>query len=353
MQEPTYRPQLDGVRAFCILFTICNHSPGMPGWINGGIGVDVFFALSGWLITWLLMKERQKNNTIDLAAFYIRRAFRIIPLYLVTIILYVAAALLMLMFHQPQEWNHLKMALPYLGTFNGEYRPDASGNIFGHAWTLGIEEKFYILWPFALLLGGRRLWPAFTFASLSSLVLIWIGDGSGFLLRGYAGLGFGAILAVAVYRWAQLSTLLQRPVSSYISLACMALAYVGSIAVPHPYGWNVGISFFSAFFIASLWFNGLSVLARMLSWGPIEFVGKLTYGMYLLHVLVLNFSALIIERFWSGTQYFSIFMAGYLVSLLVAYILHLAVERPLIKMGRKFASRRKSSAAHTHTPALG
>src|SRR4051794_24109290 len=88
-----YCPALDGIRAFCIVFTILNHVPGRHWFLDGTVGVDAFFPLSGWLITWLLLEERAKRGTLDLGAFYLRRIFRIVPLYYLTIAIYALAAL--------------------------------------------------------------------------------------------------------------------------------------------------------------------------------------------------------------------------------------------------------------------
>ena len=345
IQESAYRPQLDGVRAFCILFTVCNHAPGMPSWINGSVGVDVFFALSGWLITWLLMSERQSTGGVDLRAFYIRRVFRIVPLYLLAVGLYCAASILMLALRNPQDWAQFKSALPYLLTFNSEYRSAAAGDIFGHAWTLGIEEKFYIAWPAAVFLAGRRVWPAFVVAVVVSLVLIWISGGSAYTLRGYIGLGFGAALAVAASRNLELMRVLSAPMIGVVALAAMVVAYVGSIFIPQAYAWNLLISFSSAFFIAALWFNGNTHLARALSLKPLEFAGKLTYGMYLLHVLSFNAVSLAFNKMvGSAYPHFFVLVIGYLLTLAGAYLLHLLVERPLIGMGRRIAKARSGAS---------
>jgi peptidoglycan/LPS O-acetylase OafA/YrhL len=151
-----YRPQLDGIRAFCIIFTIVNHVPGKPDYIDGTVGVDVFFALSGWLITWLLLEERRSAGAIDLKAFYIRRFFRIVPLYYFTIVVYAAAAVLFfLATASSAKIQELREAIAYLVTFNSEYRSSEAGTVFGHAWTLGIEEKVYVVWP-ALMVIFRK-----------------------------------------------------------------------------------------------------------------------------------------------------------------------------------------------------
>ena len=140
-----YLPSLDGLRALCVLMVMFNHiHVHYPGWIIGWVGVDVFFVLSGFLITTLLIREREAYGRVSLKGFYARRFFRIIPVYLVTIVLYVAA---LWVSRDAVKISEFKIALPWLLSFMQEFRPVAAGSVLGHAWTLGIEEKFYTLWP--------------------------------------------------------------------------------------------------------------------------------------------------------------------------------------------------------------
>jgi len=81
LKNQQYYDALDGLRTICIIFTVIDHTAGNPG-INGTVGVDVFFALSGYLITTLLLRERDKTGQVCLPCFYIRRFFRIVPLSL-------------------------------------------------------------------------------------------------------------------------------------------------------------------------------------------------------------------------------------------------------------------------------
>lgn len=83
-ERSVYFAALDGLRAFSILFVVFHHAANKPGWLthfHGWLGVDIFFVLSGFLITFLLEQERQESGRIDLRAFYLRRAFRILPVY--------------------------------------------------------------------------------------------------------------------------------------------------------------------------------------------------------------------------------------------------------------------------------
>ena len=155
-----YFPALDGLRAICVLMVMFSHIPGgvaRPPWMYGFLGVDVFFVLSGFLITTLLIRERARTGRVSLTGFYTRRFFRIVPVYLFTVLLYFTAVHVM---RDPVKTAQFKAALPWLLGFMQEYRPAAAGNVLGHAWTLGIEEKFYLLWPILLTAakpgGGRH-----------------------------------------------------------------------------------------------------------------------------------------------------------------------------------------------------
>lgn len=154
-------PSLDGLRAISIFIVICAHSAWeLPGWIRGSApfrfavdsgepGVAIFFVISGYLITTLLLNEFDKTGNISLKRFYFRRAMRIFPpfyAYLLVIgILWVAGIL-------PQNLpSYIASA-----TYTFAYDPFAKGFTIFHTWSLSIEEQFYLLWPLTLLLAHRR-----------------------------------------------------------------------------------------------------------------------------------------------------------------------------------------------------
>ena len=145
-----YFPSLDGMRAFCVLLVMFNHVHAVvPKWIVGWLGVDVFFVLSGFLITTLLIREKARSGRISLKAFYTRRFYRIVPVYLFTVLLYAVAVRVT---HDVVKTDQFNAALPWLMTFMQEFRPNTTGNVLGHGWTLGIEEKFYVFWPLLLII---------------------------------------------------------------------------------------------------------------------------------------------------------------------------------------------------------
>src|SRR5579862_2423913 len=147
-------PSLDGVRAISITLVILSH---LVQWKHvslrvlgnyGELGVHVFFVLSGYLITKLLLQEYDRSSTISLQDFYVRRAFRIFPAALV---FFVIAGIF---FWHQMRWYHLATALFYVANMDVT-RPW----MFGHLWSLSIEEQFYLLWPFVLRRWYRhRVW---------------------------------------------------------------------------------------------------------------------------------------------------------------------------------------------------
>jgi peptidoglycan/LPS O-acetylase OafA/YrhL len=338
-----YRPELDGIRAICILFTVANHVPGTPWPINGSVGVDIFFALSGWLITWLLIHDPNSGRGSKLAAYYVRRVFRIVPLYALTVILYGLAALALgLLTGNHAEIVNFRDGLPGFGTFNGEYMHQETGTLFGHSWTLGIEEKFYIVWPFIMVF----LWssPVLAGAALVGTIasLIWVGQNPELLIRGYIGLSFGAALAVTVSRSDALASRIGSRKIAWLALAGILVAYACSLILPRLFLWNVAIAFFAAGLIGSLWLGEEGLLGRALSWRPLAGVGRLTYAIYLTHVLVMNVVLLVLARLHVAAPWLAAFVLSYAASVIAALVLHRTVEAPLIEIGRKAAKRSAS-----------
>ena len=168
MRDQGYHPGLDGVRAVAILLVLGQHAPTRP-LIDGFVGVTVFFCLSGYLITTLLVRELQ-TGTIDVRAFYRRRAARLGPA-LVTVVAVTVVVLLIgrLIGRQDlsvgQIFAPAGAALTYttsLFDWTGHF---FATDYFNYTWSLSVEEQFYLLWPFALLWGYRRnprLFAAFT-----------------------------------------------------------------------------------------------------------------------------------------------------------------------------------------------
>lgn len=157
--RPAFRPDIEGLRGAAILLVVAFHA-GVP-WLAGGyVGVDVFFVLSGFLITGLLAHEVVDTGTIDVTSFYARRARRLIPAFFVVLVATLAIALLFYApIDRPGVASDARAVAMHYGNvlFAKEavnYHASAS-NPFLHTWSLAVEEQFYVIWPLLFLFVGR------------------------------------------------------------------------------------------------------------------------------------------------------------------------------------------------------
>jgi peptidoglycan/LPS O-acetylase OafA/YrhL len=325
-------PSLDGIRAFCVLLVMFNHvHEPVPSWILGPLGVDVFFVLSGFLISTLLLRERRRTGDVSLKGFYTRRFFRIVPVYFFTVLLYFLAVHAI---HDSVKTAQFSSALPWLLSFLPEYRPAAGGNILGHAWTLGIEEKFYVFWPLLLLAlfpFRRRGWVCVGIIFFAIIVLF-----PHIYARSYGGLLIGTVLAIVLESRA-LREILKYFFSAVPDLI-LCLLVAGTYAA-NGYS-NEFVLLFSgavALLIASLVLRP-GLLRTFLEFPLWIVIGKRSYAIYLIHVIVLDS----VEKCWphflprSGIL---IVISAYALSLTAASLMYLTIERPCIAVGQRLSKR--------------
>src|SRR5215207_1763866 len=169
-----YRPELDGIRGVAILLVVVVH---LHNWPRGGfIGVDVFFTLSGFLITTLLLEEWRARGTISLRHFYARRSLRLFPAVAVLLAVYFIFALAAGGPYLGTRLAGVAYGLTYLSNWPQAYHWPFPEQEIGFLWTLAIEEQYYLLWPSLLLLAvyvarlsSRRL----IFAISCLVVAVW------------------------------------------------------------------------------------------------------------------------------------------------------------------------------------
>jgi len=327
-QNAKYFPALDGMRALCVFLVMFTHlHVAVPQWVLGQLGVDVFFVLSGFLITTLLVREKERTQGISLSGFYTRRFFRIVPVYLVTVLAYFV---ILRAGHDTGKTAQFVSALPWLLSFMQEYRPLSTGYTLGHAWTLGIEEKFYLVWPLVIILifpFRPRIWLYFAGLFVAFLFLRY--DHA----RAYDGLLLGAAVAVwlsADGRWRNVAVMSAVPQAGAGLL--VVAAYVLTAYDKHY------VMFFSAavaLLLASLVLRE-GYLRRLFESPILIFIGKRSYSMYLIHVLMLN----VVERVPNfPANWLLIVAVGYLLTIAVASLIYWAIERPCIAFGRQLAKR--------------
>jgi peptidoglycan/LPS O-acetylase OafA/YrhL len=342
-------PPLDGVRAIAILLVVTVHVQHQNLWghLNGGNGVTIFFVLSGYLITMLALREEAERGRLDIRAFFVRRLFRIYPLYTVVLLLYMG--LILGVGFDSARRTHFEHELPYywLGfpEHANSFNPDVA---FQVSWSLGIEEKYYLVWPllaFALLAGRLRGRLMACIVLASAILTIESFRGYGFfgdaakVVFPYVYILVGCALALLLHNARAYERLrwLGRREPLYASLALVAS--LGLVTRPNgaPFA-ALAFSIAVALGLAGLVTAPLSAPARLLSSRPMVQIGVLSYALYLTHQIALN----IVEK---GTAHAGALGAllepaiGVPLGLLFAYLLHVTVERPFIGIGRRLARR--------------
>ena len=160
-----YRPDIDGLRAIAILTVVACHV-GVGGWSGGYVGVDVFFVISGYLITSLLVAEAKQHQRIDLWGFYARRVRRLLPALLTVVLGALLLGLIFLVSVDGEQQGLARSAVAALLFNANHYYWWTTGGYFDtptallpllHLWSLSVEEQFYLIWPLGLIgLLGRR-----------------------------------------------------------------------------------------------------------------------------------------------------------------------------------------------------
>ncbi len=309
-----YNRALDGVRALAIIAVLMFHCRA-PGGIGGFLGVDVFFVLSGYLITSLLAAE-YRNGGIDIGAFYARRALRLYP----TLLLLLAAYLVLAPVLWPGEDRWLVAAV------NAVYMMDYALVFWhlpatvGHTWSLGVEEKFYLLWPLLLPLVLRTRRPVTWLLAAFIALTAWryfVALESGWAQAYFrfdtrmSGIILGAVAALARINVSKPAFL----------IACIALAV--TVALPiiptttrmvPVEGVTLGITMaeLSAFLLIG--YVAKHPSCSLLASAPMVFIGKLSYGIYLWHFpLVFLLRDIHSQPWWitlTATLLFSVAMAA-------------------------------------------
>ena len=351
-QSARYFPALDGFRAASCLLIITWHAEFL-GWegLNGYSGVAAFFVLSGYLITTLALREEARRGMLSLKAFYVRRAFRIFPGYYAVLILYCVLIYGLDLSSSIEKRPALDAALPYYLTYMNEYsaKPSlaATGAYppFFHSWSLGIEEKFYLIWPvlaFALLHKNRLGRIALASVIIALSYVFYDSEVVGLLkLSSYVAILLGCILAVLMEQRASynvLSKLASTPV--HVALLMLLIGTHLSQEFGHKTVSNTIYPYVVALFLIGL-VAGRTPCASLFQSRVLSYLGLRTYGLYLVHVLAQNAVEMIAKPgprvpLWSSPLYF---LACLAVTLVAAEILHRTVEMPFIALGKRISNR--------------
>lgn len=320
---------LDGLRAVAIVAIVALHRwpLALPG---GWAGVDLFFVLSGFLITGLLQRELSDRGTIDVAGYIARRALRIVP-----------ALFAMLLVHSAYAWFARRdphhdvtvaiMAMSFVTNWVRAFSSFAEGPL-GHTWSLSTEEQFYLLWPFLLMAMGVRHRARWTLALLLGVVC-WraaLALGGADAERTYNGFDthsdgilLGCLLALAP---------LPRGLSVWAAQwVVLPLAFLTAVLIAVGYR-SVPVQAFGMFAVAlaAAWLVVAAMeggnFARVLAWPPFRYTGRISYSLYLWHLPILAHGPRYVPHDWVGTTV--LFVVIYATGALS----HHLIERPFMAL---------------------
>jgi peptidoglycan/LPS O-acetylase OafA/YrhL len=347
-------PELDGLRAWSILLVIAVHMPNQAywEWLAGRLGVTIFFVLSGYLITRLALREEAQRGTLSLGAFYIRRGFRIFPLYY--LVLGIHCFYILVLGIHAEKAPQLYAALPYLSFYLQEVpcffgvKGMHSGFPFTQSWSLGIEEKFYLIWPFLAFVcwrGKRLMRPLGTLglAAFLAVVPALVAGPLANCIYPHSLILTGCVVALFLDNrsWFEWLRFLGTPFWSFLSAAVFLAFHFAKPHLPEFY-WHFGDPLYAisiGLFLVSI-LLGNSLTGRVLSFRPLVFLGKISYGVYLIHLLCLALARRIVpEPADHVGMHLLLYFLTTALSVLAAYALALLVERPLIEVGRLWSAQ--------------
>ncbi|MDQ1475526.1 MAG: hypothetical protein QOE62_755, partial [Actinomycetota bacterium] len=306
-RRPTlrYRPHLDGLRTVAVYLVLAFHT-GLAGFRGGFVGVDVFFVLSGFLVTSILLRDLAASGRVDFGRFYVSRVRRILPAAIITLCV---SAIAYAVVATPSEmldvlggfrasclyvanWFFIRQSTDYFAS-------NVNASPVLHFWSLAVEEQFYLLWP--LLLGGlylstrraRRQWWVLrcvvTAAALASAAEAWRIAGTN-LERAYYGtdtrayqLLAGAFLALTP-QLMRATPRMMKHMASFVTLLVAGLVIVASSAVDvGPITRGILATGLATLLIIGLENSRGGLVKKLLSSRPSAYLGRLSYGTYLWH----------------------------------------------------------------------
>lgn len=355
-------PALDGIRAIAVALVLADHG-GIPGVDGGFLGVDVFFVLSGFLITSLLLDEHARTGRIRLRDFWIRRARRLLPALLVMVLAVVAGR----EFFSTEAIANLRddavasffwvANWAFVAQHTDYFSQGAPPSPLQHTWSLGVEEQYYLLWPLVLIAVAfvfcRRdpthlRWAVLGVATAGAIAsaaatIVFVDDGAlnriyfGTDTRAQALLVGAAAAALLVRDWTTVT--LAGPVirTRWLRWVARAVSVVGVVVLAfaaHMATGSVGdfrggllivVALAAAGVVGAVAMDQEGPVARVLAWRPLVWLGAISYGVYLWHWPI--FLAINGER--TGSSGWSLFALRCVATLAVAALSWWVLEQPI------------------------
>jgi peptidoglycan/LPS O-acetylase OafA/YrhL len=346
--EQRHLPALDGLRAVAV-FTVMIYHYTESRWVPGDLGVSLFFVISGFLITLLLLRELAATDTISLGGFYLRRTLRIFPAYYVYVLFSLTVDWI-----RGQRWT-LGLCLAafgyvvnYYNAFNGHPVTSVS-----HAWSLADEEQFYLLWPaLFLLLSSHKIRTArltliaiiFTVASWRTYLYIFHHVGAAYVYNAFDtrfdNLAIGCLLAYLVTDDRVGRAVRAITSHAWMPLVTIGLLYTSRVLLPATYHYTLGFTvdaILMAVLIVQFMLLSATMPWRWLDMRVTRFLGAISYPLYLYHGWGMSVATHLGHHGKAATAILAI-----CASTILACGSYYCVEQPFLRIKRRIEGRKKA-----------
>ena len=341
-------PALDGLRAIAVLLVFTAHPADRTLWapLHGSTGVTLFFVLSGFLITTLLLREEARYGRVSFRGFYLRRLFRIYPMYFAVLALY--CVLILGLGFQADRRNAFVDNVPWMVLLVPEHAmfaaPAGVQVPFNGSWSIGIEEKFYLVWPLLAFLALTRFrrgrLPVAAGLAAVLLVVSLVDPGLGFV-NPYVHLLLGVLVALLLHapeHYRRLSWLGRPPVLLVAGVVVLA-AQLSTDRIELGAGNLYGLH---GVLLALLLAGLVTTRTRAIAWlssRPMVHLGALSYVLYLIHNFFLNAAEAVLPSGWGAPGSLLSTSVGIAAAVGVAHLLHRFYEEPARRLGVRLSRR--------------
>jgi peptidoglycan/LPS O-acetylase OafA/YrhL len=340
-KSPVFRPDVEGLRGIAVLLVVAFHAQ-VPLLRGGFQGVDIFFVLSGYLITALLLRELEMNGTLDLIGFYARRARRLLPASVLVVAFTVVTGTVLLSPIEQIRYSKTALAttlyvsnLWFARQASDYFAAESDTNPLLHTWSLAVEEQFYLLWP-VLVWVGFRLFRSrqglckflAVVSTLSLVACVWLTrTNQPWAFFGSPGraweFGLGGIASLIPATW--IASRRAKFITSWTSLVVL---FGAAVLVPPGQGFPGVRALVPVLATATLLVSGAAGVPagaeRILAHPVLQWFGRLSYSWYLWHWPMLIYAGVV---FPGISNYGRVLVAA--VSLLAAFLTLHAVENPI------------------------
>jgi len=351
--KSSHLPALDAVRGIAACLVVFAHILGPLK--LGATGVLIFFVLSGFLITWLLLRELERTGEISIHNFYVRRTLRIFPAFYVFWVVCVVVAHVT---HASFSWAEAIASFFYMGDYYTAIHPSHAHQIMGITWSLGVEEKFYLLWPAIFLMLRKDLAKLLRVALFltgfiwlyRTLACIYLHLPVDYLLYSFDS-RFADILLGCSFALALKLGLLEPVLAAAVRIKAFPLWLTAVLVSLTILEHRMSVRLFYIFalplstvvvaaLLVQLIFKADSRGYRWLEHPVLRFVGRISYSLYLYHIVVIRS----VEHLFPHLRLRWAYSLMWIGSFIAAYMSYKIIEQPFLRLKSRFEKTTSASS---------